>query len=26
MADLAFNNLKSHFDGKPVHTPVPECG
>jgi lactate dehydrogenase-like 2-hydroxyacid dehydrogenase len=26
MADLAFNNLKSHFDGKPVHSPVPECG
>ncbi len=26
MADLAFNNLKSHFDGKSVHTPVPECG
>jgi len=26
MADLAFNNLKSHFEGKSVHTPVPECG
>lgn len=26
MADLAFNNLKSHFDGHAVHTPVPECG
>lgn len=25
MADLAFNNLKSHFDHKTVHTPVPEC-
>ena len=25
MADLAFNNLKSHFDGQAVHTPVPEC-
>jgi len=25
MADLAFNNLKSHFDGHAVHTPVPEC-
>lgn len=25
MADLAFNNLKSYFDHKKVHTPVPEC-
>jgi hydroxypyruvate reductase len=25
MADLAFNNLKSHFQGQAVHTPVPEC-
>ena len=25
MADLAFNNLKAHFAGKPVLTPVPEC-
>jgi lactate dehydrogenase-like 2-hydroxyacid dehydrogenase len=25
MADLAFNNLKSHFEGHAVHTPVPEC-
>ncbi|WP_310644428.1 2-hydroxyacid dehydrogenase [Limnohabitans sp.] len=25
MADLAFNNMKSHFDGRAVHTPVPEC-
>ena len=25
MADLAFNNLKSHFDGHAAHTPVPEC-
>jgi lactate dehydrogenase-like 2-hydroxyacid dehydrogenase len=25
MADLAFNNTKSYFDGQPVHTPVPEC-
>jgi phosphoglycerate dehydrogenase-like enzyme len=25
MADLAFNNTKSHFDGHAVHTPVPEC-
>jgi lactate dehydrogenase-like 2-hydroxyacid dehydrogenase len=25
MADLTFNNLKSHFDGHGVHTPVPEC-
>jgi lactate dehydrogenase-like 2-hydroxyacid dehydrogenase len=25
MADLAFNNTKSHFEGRPVHTPVPEC-
>ena len=25
MADLAFNNTKSHFDGHGVHTPVPEC-
>lgn len=25
MADLAFNNLKSHFNGQSVHTPVPEC-
>ncbi len=25
MADLAFNNMKSHFDGQSVHTPVPEC-
>ena len=26
MADLAFNNLKRHFDGQPLLTPVPECG
>lgn len=26
MADLAFNNLAAHFSGKPVLTPVPECG
>ena len=25
MADLCFNNLLSHFGGKPVSTPVPEC-
>lgn len=25
MADLCFNNLLSHFGGKPVLTPVPEC-
>jgi hydroxypyruvate reductase len=25
MADLAFNNLKSLFEGHAVHTPVPEC-
>jgi hydroxypyruvate reductase len=25
MADLAFNNMKSYFDGHAVHTPVPEC-
>lgn len=25
MADLAFGNLKSHFDGQGVCTPVPEC-
>ena len=25
MADLALNNLLTHFDGKPVLTPVPEC-
>ncbi|MEY4491023.1 MAG: hypothetical protein RLY41_829 [Pseudomonadota bacterium] len=25
MADLAFNNLKAHFEGHAVHTPVPEC-
>ena len=25
MADLAFGNLKAHFAGKPVLTPVPEC-
>ncbi len=25
MADLAFNNLAAHLDGKPVLTPVPEC-
>jgi lactate dehydrogenase-like 2-hydroxyacid dehydrogenase len=26
MADLAFNNLKSHFAGQPLLSPVPECG
>jgi lactate dehydrogenase-like 2-hydroxyacid dehydrogenase len=26
MADLAFNNLKHHFAGQPLLTPVPECG
>ena len=25
MADLAFNNLHAHLNGKPVITPVPEC-
>lgn len=25
MADLAFGNLKAHFAGQPVLTPVPEC-
>jgi hydroxypyruvate reductase len=25
MADLALNNLKAHFAGKPLLTPVPEC-
>ncbi len=25
MADLAFNNLKAHFAGEPLLTPVPEC-
>ncbi len=25
MADLAFANLKAHFDGKPLLSPVPEC-
>jgi hypothetical protein len=25
MADLAFNNLRAHFAGEPVITPVPEC-
>jgi hydroxypyruvate reductase len=25
MADLAFNNLREHFAGRPVLTPVPEC-
>ena len=25
MADLTFNNLKSYFENKTVHTPVPEC-
>ena len=25
MADLAFNNLRAHFAGEPVLTPVPEC-
>lgn len=25
MADLAFGNLKAHFDGKPLLSPVPEC-
>jgi lactate dehydrogenase-like 2-hydroxyacid dehydrogenase len=23
MADLAFGNLKAHFDGQPLLTPVP---
>jgi lactate dehydrogenase-like 2-hydroxyacid dehydrogenase len=26
MADLAFNNLKAHFAGQPLLSPVPECG
>ena len=26
MADLAFNNLKAHFAGRPLLSPVPECG
>ena len=25
MADLAFGNLRAHFAGQPVPTPVPEC-
>lgn len=25
MADLALENLKAHFEGKPLLTPVPEC-
>jgi lactate dehydrogenase-like 2-hydroxyacid dehydrogenase len=25
MADLAFGNLREHFSGRPVLTPVPEC-
>jgi lactate dehydrogenase-like 2-hydroxyacid dehydrogenase len=25
MADLAFNNLREHFAGRPALTPVPEC-
>ncbi len=25
MADLAFNNLKAHYAGEPLLTPVPEC-
>ncbi len=25
MADLAFNNLRAHFAGEPLLTPVPEC-
>jgi hypothetical protein len=25
MADLACNNLRTHFAGEPVLTPVPEC-
>ncbi|HUR90548.1 MAG TPA: 2-hydroxyacid dehydrogenase [Ramlibacter sp.] len=25
MADLAMDNLRAHFAGKPVKTPVPEC-
>ncbi|MEO8250174.1 MAG: 2-hydroxyacid dehydrogenase [Burkholderiales bacterium] len=25
MADLAYGNLKAHFDGKPLLSPVPEC-
>jgi hydroxypyruvate reductase len=25
MADLAMNNLRAHFAGRPVLTPVPEC-
>ena len=25
MADLAFGNLREHFAGRPVLTPVPEC-
>lgn len=25
MADLAFGNLKAHFDGTPLLSPVPEC-
>jgi hydroxypyruvate reductase len=25
MADLALGNLKAHFAGQPLLTPVPEC-
>ena len=25
MADLAFGNLRAHFTGQPLLTPVPEC-
>jgi hydroxypyruvate reductase len=25
MADLALNNLKAHFGGQPLLSPVPEC-
>jgi lactate dehydrogenase-like 2-hydroxyacid dehydrogenase len=25
MADLAFGNVREHFAGRPVLTPVPEC-
>jgi lactate dehydrogenase-like 2-hydroxyacid dehydrogenase len=25
MADLAFGNLREHFDGRPLLSPVPEC-
>jgi lactate dehydrogenase-like 2-hydroxyacid dehydrogenase len=25
MADLALQNLKAHFAGRPLLTPVPEC-